>query len=680
MEVAQAGPCFKENLLGQFDLAWSIARDVLGFRGHVVVLAKSSLRWRNASACSRARPGAPDWASIEGMGLMCQSGTPDDKVYFSGMSLTDGNAPKADLSAPMKNSDVAFLLQASPLEKYDEYGGPKIVYWDQGWNPKQVALTRDYGVRDLPAASMGVIKYVEAQAHPDLKAAICQDLWGKEVTVGNPSFPTGLQARMDIRKPAFLKHVKDYVKRRIYDVGAREALMDEPTGGIGSKMLFRDSAGCFCDVCNNGFREWLKAKYSDQELAAMGISDIDAFDYRELLRAQVVDLPDYVKRFDQGQLPHMKMFIRYQQEPAREFFRGVRDYMLSLDPAFKLTSNTYDLEQELLYLAEENQADFHGAETEIYLHRPELLGIQMLRLKLADALGIRIVTSGTFWEFDHARKNNLVEVFKPVIATHYASGHQLAVPDRYSWIEPDFYGSIPDFAPFYRFVRDNPALFDDYEAVEQVGVILDNSVYGRYTGDPTFRGDYERIGRDLIDHCIPYGVAVGADGFFCKREFTKQQLTERFQQIVLPRNTKLTGAQVAAIEDLEASGKVHLWDEGGIASLLPEIQPWVSCDQKKVWVLPRKKSSNAADPIVVHVLNRDHTASGDFVTPKANVKVSIGNAILGERASGVECYTPDGKVATVAFAQTADGIEITMPNLKYWNVLKVSRVSPTEAK
>ena len=69
------------------------------------------------------------------MGVTVARGTPEDKFYLAGVSLVDGNSPKADVGEPMKNSDVAFLHLASPLEKYDEYGGAKVVYWDQAGVP-----------------------------------------------------------------------------------------------------------------------------------------------------------------------------------------------------------------------------------------------------------------------------------------------------------------------------------------------------------------------------------------------------------------------------------------------------------------------------------------------------------------------------------------------------------------
>lgn len=41
--------------------------------------------------------------------------------------------------------------------------------------------------------------------------------------------------------------------------------------------------GCFCADCETGFREFLKTKYSPEELANFGIEDIDTFDYSDYL-------------------------------------------------------------------------------------------------------------------------------------------------------------------------------------------------------------------------------------------------------------------------------------------------------------------------------------------------------------------------------------------------------------
>lgn len=637
-----------------------------------------------AVALTDGPAGTPDWTSIEGMGLMCRSGTSADKVYIAGLSLTDGNVPKANLAEPMKNSDVAFLHVASPVEKYDEYGGPKVVTWDSGWQAKHVSLTRDHGVRDSPAASMGVVSYSQISAGTPLAEAIARDLWGNEIIEkDNPNFPNGWQARLCIRYSAFEDYVKDYVKRRIYDVGAREALMDEPSGYNGGAVCYRNDAGCYCDRCNNGFREWLRSRYTTEALVGMGISNIDTFDYRALLRPLAPDLATFQSKFDAGQLPHIKHFIRFQQEPARQFFKNVRDHMLGIDPSFRISSNTFDMHQELFYLAEENNSDFHGAEMELFLRWPDQFGKFMGRLKIADGLDIRIVTSGAFWNWEWARdqSHQAIETTKAVLAGMYASGHQLVVPMLYRWIEPQYCGSMPDFAPYYRFVRQNAQLFDDYQPVEQVGLILDNSVYGLHTGDSVFKADFEAICQALLDNRIPYGVAVGADGLFHRREFTRQELTDRFRYLVEPRNTALSGAQFTAVAGLKAEGKVHVWDAGGMSSLLPKIQSWVSCDKARVWALPRRHATDPGAPVIVHLLNRNivqaawPVGSTDVITPQAQVTIGLDKALWGaqQRVSRVTAFEgrEGGSVEELAVGTTGDGISVIVPQLAIWTILRV---------
>ena len=283
-----------------------------------------------------------------------------------------------------------------------------------------------------------------------------------------------------------------------------------------------------------------------------------------------------------------------------------------------------------------------------------------------------MVTSGVHWEFEHVRKHNLMNVFKPVIAAHYASGHQLAVPDLYRWIEPDFYGSIPDLAPFYRFVRANAVLFDGYQPVEQVGLVMSLGVADNYLGDPQFQADYSRIGQELLDRCIPFGVAVAADGFFYKRELSRENLAARFQLVIEPRHTNLTGNQRAALSELKAQGKVHVYDDQGLEPALSRLRPWVACDQPDVFILPRRKSPNSADPLVVHLINRDYREQEDRVEEKGEFRLTLHKELLGHRVAGVECYSPSSDPRKLAWEVIPDGITITVPTLEYWNVLKVS--------
>jgi len=83
------------------------------------------------------------------------------------------------------------------------------------------------------------------------------------------------------------------------------------------------AGACFCPSCRAGFREFLRRTRTADELRALGIADIDAFDYREHLHAH--DVPDaatYRKEFKD--LPLTPDFIAFQTESMRAFYRELR--------------------------------------------------------------------------------------------------------------------------------------------------------------------------------------------------------------------------------------------------------------------------------------------------------------------------------------------------------------------
>jgi hypothetical protein len=201
-----------------------------------------------------------------------------------------------------------------------------------------------------------------------------------------------------------------------------------------------------------------------------------------------------------------------------------------------------------------------------------------------------------------------------------------------------------------------------------------------HTGDGQFLRDYAGIGQELLDRYIPFGVAVAADGFFYKKEFTKEELAGRFQLLIEPRNSALKGAQLAAISDLKTESKVHVWDDRGMAPVLSKIQPWITCDQPGVFVLPRRKPGDSAAPLIVHLINRYYREKEDCVEPKRDIKLTLRQELLRGRIVSVECLSPDTSGQTLTWEAAPDGIVVTVPALQYWNVLKLNFANPVERK
>lgn len=97
-----------------------------------------------------------------------------------------------------------------------------------------------------------------------------------------------------------------------------------------SNATFLRTNGCFCPQCLSQFRDWLKARYSNSELAQMGVGDVDSFDYRErvcrygLVGERALKDPvtrDYIKFQHARQLEAWADIVRRVKLSGRE--RGV---------------------------------------------------------------------------------------------------------------------------------------------------------------------------------------------------------------------------------------------------------------------------------------------------------------------------------------------------------------------
>jgi hypothetical protein len=87
---------------------------------------------------------------------------------------------------------------------------------------------------------------------------------------------------------------QEFTKERIFkaiDWGVDGIIIDDYEGtsrwtsGVGSGMAGAEHGpgGCFCEACEEGFREYLQGIYSEDQLASFGIQDIETFDYSDYL-------------------------------------------------------------------------------------------------------------------------------------------------------------------------------------------------------------------------------------------------------------------------------------------------------------------------------------------------------------------------------------------------------------
>ena len=279
---------------------------------------------------------------------------------------------------------------------------------------------------------------------------------------------------------------------------------------------------------------------------------------------------------------------------------------------------------------------------------------------------------------------------KIAIAAIYAHGHILSPPDFYDWVSPHYYGKMADYGPYYRFIREHPELVDEFETLNQIGVLYNSDplVSGNanhdttFNGDKTFVTDFNQIATLLYNNKFPAGVALVGDGTFVTTEFTEAELRSRFEILVEPRNLNLVGTQAAIVEKLRSENKVFAWTGGNHAdvnSLKKIAQPWLNVtggNTAYIWVMPRTRNPRdwKNDPdLMIHMVNGRHNSNSDEVTPGVNVPLEIRDELLaGRTIKRVACYrVPDAAARELEYVDVANGVRIQVPELDVWNVIQV---------
>ncbi len=307
-----------------------------------------------------------------------------------------------------------------------------------------------------------------------------------------------------VNSPEYRESYLAYAQRAI-DAGCDGLQMDDPLTNLHAVQW----GACFCRHCMEGFRDFLKERRSQLDLPALGIADVDSFDYRQYLRQRGAPVGDAFRTYDGGLLK--ELFIQFQRTSVERFFRDMRaalDAYAGRHVVF--ASNNYRGSWEFPY---------------------DLFEIGMAELPQRDA------TPSTMYRlFAEARRRGKPQIFTLVpaiedgsevritrcaIATSYACGGHLIVPwDVYTGPHtPRYFGRPEDYADLYRFVRQYPHLFDEYEELAaSVPGVSNPQLFHDGGGDVTLvlRGKPHGPRKEVVIHIIdwreePQPLSLGLD-------------------------------------------------------------------------------------------------------------------------------------------------------------------------
>jgi len=121
-----------------------------------------------------------------------------------------------------------------------------------------------------------------------------------------------------ISNPELERGYLEYLKRYI-DAGAHHMQRDEPE----ANYLATRWGGCFCPLCMQGFRGFLRKKTTAEERTKLGIGNLETFDYGSHLKKQGAPVGDAFGRW-RGGGKLKQLFIQFQAEATIAFHKRTR--------------------------------------------------------------------------------------------------------------------------------------------------------------------------------------------------------------------------------------------------------------------------------------------------------------------------------------------------------------------
>ena len=327
---------------------------------------------------------------------------------------------------------------------------------------------------------------------PEEDLAIKKSL-GRLDLAGQPIVPAfkkdwkGIRVGGCVNNPAYREAFLANYRMQL-DAGAQILQKDEGSQNHGDARV---GAGCYCDHCIRGFREYLKTKLTPSELQALGLPDLDHFDYAAYLRkTRAPQGPRGVDWSDDAAVqqanreihrtPLFDHFAKFQAASMVSFYRWVRSSldayagrrvpMSCNNTSYQNWEEPYYLEfdfglSELMLASAEPSRIYERAQRALGLGKVQVFGTPKTMGETCDPL----------W---------LVRLRRQVIATAYASGGLSPVPwDCFEQTPGEdgggrYFGTPSEYADLFGFVRASDRFLDRYGSAGGFGPDLREERYG----------------------------------------------------------------------------------------------------------------------------------------------------------------------------------------------------------
>lgn len=360
-------------------------------------------------------------------------------------------------------------MYAADDDAYRAYNAT-FVAWGGANTPEQVKRHHDLGIRCTGSMWCLTAGAENIHKNPALRYSCAVDIEGNPVEV-----PWQFDHTYEGTKTYFgctnHPNFRALCHQRVREAMAGKAdglHVDDHLGTAGAAWW---QGGGFCDWCMKGFREYLKEHADAEQLQKASISDIDTFDYRQLVRKYATTRAEYKKV--QHQIPLMDLFLDFHAAAAAENTRQLgqlaekvtgHPVLLSANACIPNKAHVYVTKNLTHIICEVGQNAAAGTERIEHAIEAYNLAAQLDRPLAATASG---------WDWAFVKQNECEELVRFWIALAYAHGQRFMVPHpKRQWCFNNELGThwyaapIEAYAPVYRFIRSKSQWFDGFEGIE----------------------------------------------------------------------------------------------------------------------------------------------------------------------------------------------------------------------
>ncbi|AQQ72433.1 Alpha-agarase precursor [Limihaloglobus sulfuriphilus] len=226
---------------------------------------------------------------------------------------------------------------------------------------------------------------------------------------------------------------------------------------------------------------------------------------------------------------------------------------------------------------------------------------------------------------------------------------------------PRLYSHWDNHGAFTHFVRNHRELFDDYRAYSQVGLLWNTD---------SVMDELDSFGAALYDMKIAFDI-VPLGERYPRRTIDVNETASKYDKIVQASDLSSWSQENQVLVN-ELGEEVDIVSHPNGLSL---DNGWINVtplNAPKIWVLPRKHTSDILAPIVVHVLNRDYDSSTDSVD-NTGCSIEFDRQMLkGMDLESVEWLGPQNPTTELAVTETGSGFQVSLPQTPAWSLLKIN--------